>query len=119
MCNGKKIFEIQPYDYHGALVFDDPTVDLVREPFVEGTPEILYGLCESMGIENPKLGFSLKFSESPFEGTQAIARKLRLENGGAWYAFGSQEGWLCPMLYRYYQVAPDQIYFRVDPLRDG
>ena len=29
------------YDHHGIYVFDDPNVDLSREPFVMGIPEII------------------------------------------------------------------------------
>ena len=111
------VYCIQPYEYQGMLVFDDSNVDLVKEPFVQGTPEILYGLCEEMGIPTPNLGFNLRFSALPFEGHQAVGQRMRLENGGAWYAIGNRQGWLCPMLYRYFKFAPDQIYFKVEPLK--
>lgn len=31
------IFFIKPYKWEGLWVFDDPAVDLVKEPFVGGT----------------------------------------------------------------------------------
>ena len=111
------VFEIFPYDHHGMLVFDDVSVELVKEPFVEGTPEILYALCKQVGVQNPQKGFSLKFSEGEFDGFQAVAEKVALENGGCTYKLGEASGWLCPMLYKYFNEAPDRIFFKVASLR--
>jgi len=112
-----RVFEIFPYDHLGMLVFDDASVNLDKEPFVQGTPEILYSLCALVNVENPKLGFSLKFSDEKFDGFQAVALKVALEAGGCRYKIGNSEGWLCPMLYRYYvDQAPETIYFAVAPL---
>jgi len=111
-----KIYEIYPFDYHGALVFDDATTGLDKEPFVQGTPEILYSLCDLVGIQNPQQGFALKFSTEEFNGFQAVALKVALENGGCTYQFKDATGWLCPMLYKYFVEAPETIYFAVAPL---
>ena len=111
-----RVFEIFPYDHQGMLVFDDASVNLEKEPFVQGTPEILYSLCALVNVENPKLGFSLKFSDEKFDGFQAVALKVALENGGCTYQFGDATGWLCPMLYKYFVEAPEKIYFKVGPL---
>lgn len=111
-----KIYEIYPFDHHGILVFDDASVGLDKEPFVQGTPEILYSLCDLVGVKDPHKGFSLKFSEEEFDGFQAVALKVALENGGCTYQFGDAFGWLCPMLYKYFVVAPEKIYFKVAPL---
>jgi len=35
------IFVIKPYKWEGMWVFDDPTVELVREPFVAGADKII------------------------------------------------------------------------------
>ena len=112
-----RVFEIFPYDHLGMLVFDDASANLENEPFVQGTPEILYSLCDLVGVKDPHKGFSLKFSEEEFDGFQAVALKVALEAGGCRYKIGNSEGWLCPMLYRYYVVeAPEKIYFAVAPL---
>ena len=110
------IYEIYPFDHNGILVFDDASVGLDKEPFVQGTPEILYSLCDLVDIQNPKDGFSLKFSEEDFDGFQAVALKVALENGGCTYQIGDATGWLCPMLYKYFVEAPEKIYFKVAPL---
>jgi hypothetical protein len=102
---------IRPYDYYGMLVFDDPSVGLDKEPLILGVPEILFGLCELSGIKNPKQGFLLNFCAVAFDGFQAQANRLTEENGGWWYQFGPQKGWLCPQLFRYYDQAPLKIFF--------
>ena len=35
------LFVIEPYQWNGIWVFDDPRVGLVQEPFVSGMPEII------------------------------------------------------------------------------
>ena len=111
-----RVFEIFPYDHQGMLVFDDVSVGLDKEPFVQGTPEILYSLCDLVGIQNPKDGFSLKFSEEDFDGFQIEAKRVREENGGNWYLVNGHEGWLCPALFKYFSEAPDHLYIAVAPL---
>lgn len=110
------IMEIRPYDYYGMLVFDDNTVGLDKEPFVQGVPDMLYHLCQSVGVLNPKKGFRLKFSGSPFEGFQMEATRTHGESGGNWYEAGGMKGWLCPALYKYFQEAPEKLYLKVESL---
>ena len=111
-----RVFEIFPYDHRGSLVFDDASVNLEKEPLVQGTPEILYSLCALVNVENPKAGFSLKFSGEKFDGFQIEAKRVREENGGNWYLVGDEEGWLCPALFKYFTSAPNKLYFAVAPL---
>ena len=111
-----KIYEIYPFDHHGTLVFDDVSLGLDKEPFVQNTDLILLDICSLNGIEQPEKGFSLKFSESSFEGFQIEAKHVREENGGNWYLVNGHEGWLCPALFKYFPEAPEKIYFAVAPL---
>lgn len=108
------VMEIQPYDFHGMLVFDDASVGLDKEPFVQGVPEMLYLLCQTSGVRNPARGFKLKFSGEPFEGHQLEATKLNEESGGNWYEANGMKGWLCPALFKYFTIAPDKLYIRVE-----
>lgn len=112
--NSGKVLTLKPYDFGGMMVFDDPSVGLDKEPFVMGVPEILYALCESVGVTNAHKGFVLKFSDKPFQGHMIKADWLREEGGGNWYNVGGHEGWLCPALFKYYDEAPDSIYIRVE-----
>src|SRR5271168_1448108 len=63
------IMVIAPYWYNGTWVFDDPAVNLNREPFVAGVPEMIDGLVK--GIPVAKDGFRLTFSANPFPGFQS------------------------------------------------
>jgi hypothetical protein len=106
---------IQPYWNNATWVFDDPAVDLVQEPFVKGAPVIIDELVS--GIINARAGVRLVFSDSPFVGFQRSLTLKREEDGGAWYGLDHSplEGWLCPMLFRYFSHAPIKLYVRAEP----
>ncbi len=106
---------IKPYWEYGTWVFDDESVGLIKEPFVKGVPEIIDYLVRH--IPDARNGFRLLFSSSPFPDYQIEIIKVREEYGGYWYRLRNTpvEGWLCPALFRYFDTAPDTIYFRVEP----
>ena len=108
---------IHPYWEKGQLVFDDAAVGLVKEPFVAGADIILGALAVSVD-QRCKDRFSLRFSESPFPGCQFSAKRLREEYGGNWYQIGTREGWLCPALFKYFDEAPENLYFQIQPTED-
>ncbi len=115
------IMVLCPYLHQGMWVFDDDSVDLVREPFVAGIPAILEALLQKEGIEHPETGFRLIFSAIPFPGHQLCGHRLRPDSGGNWYGVdtpdGQVEGWLCPALFKYFETAPDDLYIRVETLK--
>jgi hypothetical protein len=106
------IFKIVPYKYGSELVFDQEEYGLIKEPLIEGVPEILYELCERHNVSSEK--FDLYFSDEPFEGFQLVADKLREYGGGFWYQIGAKEGWLCPAMFFYFDSVPKNIYFKVE-----
>lgn len=110
------LFVIQPYRYSGTWVFDDPGVDLLREPFIDGVPEMIDELVAE--IPNARDGFRMTFSASLFPSYQRELRWLREESGGNWYRSiePELEGWLCPALFKYFDEAPQTLYVRADPL---
>jgi hypothetical protein len=111
------IFLITPYWNSGTWVFDDPSVGLVKEPFVAGVPEILNELVSP--IPNARTGFRLFFSESPFPGWQDEFLKVRDEYSGTWYQRAGNpkaEGWLCPALFKYFSQAPERLFVKAEPL---
>jgi len=59
---------IKPYKWEGLWVFDDPRVDLVREPFVAGADTMIDIALQEKGIENADSGFLLVFSATRFPG---------------------------------------------------
>ncbi len=111
-----QLFVIQPYKYSGTWVFDDPEVDLVREPFVEGVPEMIDDLVVEIPMAHA--GFRLTFSADPFPSFQRELEWVRAEFEGHWYRSiePEMEGWLCPALFKYFEEAPKKLYVRADPL---
>ncbi len=111
-----QIMAIAPYwlEETGMWVFDDPRVDLVQEPFVNGVPEMIDHLVAD--IPDAKKGFRLVFSASPFPGYQRRLTRQREEMGGHWYASDDppMEGWLCPALLRYFDEAPPEVYVKAE-----
>jgi hypothetical protein len=108
------ILVIEPYRYSGTWVFDDPTVGLVREPFVSGIPEMIDYLVKD--IPNASEGFRLLFSAFPFPGHTIRLTLLRSEYGGNWYYSEAldKEGWLCSAMFKYFDKAPAEIYAKAE-----
>jgi hypothetical protein len=98
-------------------VFDDKSVGLEKEPFVQGIPEMIDHLVED--IPNARSGFMLLFSSQPFASYQVELTQVREEYGGYWYKAkdAGLEGWLCPALFRYFDTAPESLYVKAEPGR--
>lgn len=118
------IMVLSPYNWNGIWVFDDARTGLVKEALVAGVPEILEALHQEHKIVNPKAGFNLLFSPTPFPGHHLKADWVREGDGGNWYKATlpsgvEQEGWLCPALFKYFPSAPKELYIRVESLPPG
>ena len=111
------IMAIEPYWHIDTWVFDDESVGLDKEPFVQGVPDMIDDLVKD--IPNARNGFRLLFSSMPFSGYQVELIWVREEYGGHWYSLKdkSAEGWLCPALFRYFDTAPETIYVKAEPSR--
>lgn len=111
---------IVPYRLHGQWVFDDPTVGLRAEAFVCGMSEILDQLLRDSGIDprTVRTGFRLTYSPIPFPNHVYAIHWSHAESGGNVYTCpqNGMIGWLCPALYKYFDKAPERIYFRADLL---
>ncbi len=112
---GNSIFTIKPYKTT-TWVFDDKARDIQAEPFVVGIPEMINHFTK--GIKNAAKGFNLLFSATPIPGAEAHLIKIREEGRGTWYRLDGStlEGWLCPVLYEYFDRPPKHIYCKFDPL---
>lgn len=112
---------ICPYRYNNVWVFDDPSVGLVREPFVMGVPEMIDFVVGTM--EGAEDGFLLYFSSSPFPDYMFELSWDGSELEGNWYRaefLGRRfRGWLCPALLRYFDKAPERIYVKVESVFGG
>ncbi|GAB4155459.1 MAG: hypothetical protein Kow00107_05280 [Planctomycetota bacterium] len=110
------VMVIQPYKYVGTWVFDDHSVGLRQEPFVQGIPEMIDSMVKD--IPDAEKGFRLLFSGAEFPGYTQKLIWMRQGNQGNWY-YNEQlkmEGWLCPALFRYFKEAPKEIYAKAEPL---
>jgi len=109
---------IHPYWEGGALVFDDPSVGLTKEPFVAGADSAIASIAATVPGCDER--FALLFSHLAFPGHQAHAKLLHPEAGGHWYEFEGSgiKGWLCPALLKYFDTAPKDIYIEVRNAED-
>jgi len=74
---------IKPYKWEGLWVFDDPRVDLVREPFVAGADTMIDIALQEKGIENADSGFLLVFSATRFPGVDLELSWVKEDCGGS------------------------------------
>ena len=107
------IFVIKPYKWQGMWVFDDPSVGLVREPFVGGADTMID--VATAHLPRADRGFLAVFSASCFPDAQIVLEWVREEGGGNVYRWAAKgmEGWLCPALLRYFSEAPAKLYVQV------
>src|SRR2546429_4044052 len=100
MANANSITIVIPYKYEGQWVFDDPAVELVREPFVAGIDTMIDRMVAT--IPDADKGFRLYFSPTPFpDWTHKLEWRRPGDAGtGNWYWSPEfqMEGWLCPAL---------------------
>jgi len=107
---------IKPYWYSGTWVFDDESAGLKMEPFIENIPDMINDLVKD--IPYARRGFRLYFSASQFPGYQVELEWVRKEYDGNWYRIKGQtlEGWLCPAMFKYFDVAPKSIFVKAEKL---
>ncbi len=112
------ILTLKPYWHDGTWVFDDPRVNLSREAFVAGIPDMINNMTKD--IPNARNGFRLVFSAGEFPGYQLKLAWVRKGNGGNWYYSEKLdiEGWLCPALFKYFKEAPKEIYAKAEPIKE-
>lgn len=132
-----RLMILYPYLYDGTCwVFDDPQTGLKEEAFVLGASEMIFTLLEAKGIPNAERGFTLSFSDQPFDqdvkltwmpavqAAKATGQQLSsLPATGNWYS-GDVAGkrmvaWLCPALYEYFEAAPKRIFVKAEKLPEG
>jgi hypothetical protein len=114
VTGGNALLVIEPYRTGGGWAFDDQRLGLIKEPFVNGVPEIIDRLVA--GIPGSKKGIRLIFSGAPFPGAQLKLDRRSEEKGGNWYyseAYGIS-GWLCPAMFRFFPRAPRHIYVKAE-----
>jgi hypothetical protein len=109
------IYLIKPYKWEGMWVFDDPSVGLVKEPFVGGADTIID--VATAHLQNAHKGFLAVFSAGYFPEAQIVLEWVREDGGGNVYRWNEKgmEGWLCPALLKYFEHPPEKLYIQVKP----
>jgi hypothetical protein len=111
------IMAIYPYKHSGLWVFDDERVGLDKEPFISGADVLIDRALEAKGIRDGDKGFRLLFSGSQFPGYDFKLTWVRQGDGGNWYYSLDfrMEGWLCPALFRYFEITPMELFAKFEP----
>ena len=103
---------ISIYNFEGIWLFDDYEKDVLGEPFVEGSSEIIFSLMAISGISSNKL--VMTFSDIPFTGYQDVLSWKDSRECKTWNLYESKilkmEGWLCPVLLKYFDTPPKKLY---------
>lgn len=112
-----EIFHIRPRwsDEFRVWVFDDRARGVENELFVGSTNDIIDYIVEEK-LPTTTKEFGLDFSDSQFEGCNNMPiKKVLEEGGGCWYILDDESvaGWLCKIIYKYFQTPPDEIWFKV------
>ncbi len=118
-----KIQRIRPYfDKEIGWVFDDPKFGIVKELLTDGIDTIL-DIVSAKHKFNKYAGFDVYFSDSEihdfdlsFVKTSSI--DIDQESEGVVYLCVEYDmiGWLCPVLFRYFDAAPKTIYIKLSNL---
>ena len=107
-------------------VFDFPALGVSKEPFVSGIPEMIEFVLGTKGVARAKQnGFVLLFEgkdenqfDTALDGGLTIER-VRHENNGTVYKLKHiipMEGWLCPVLNKFFPESPKFIRFKIVPI---
>ena len=117
-----QINTILPYRSMGGWAFDDAAVGLEREPFVAGADKAIDKIVKHLGIETDKI--KMTFSKDKFPGHHVKLLYLApdtiavWDGGGDFYRIEDDnfniDLWLCPALLKYFDIAPDEIYVKVE-----
>ena len=114
------LFVIFAEKHFDTWMFDDPSRELIEEPFVLGTSEAIDFIINDEKCTRCRITHSTQ----PFPRYDAKAIKLDEDMGGYWYCLVSPEDmdlevdyfWLCPATKAFYCDHPETIYVKIDKL---
>jgi hypothetical protein len=97
---------------NGTWIFDDVEKQVFDEPFVEGSSELITAMRDSLGLKGENL--TLTFEPQQFQKTNFRLDWMDCRSNGTWNMYRCQslamEGWLCPVLLRYFAKPPRQMF---------
>jgi hypothetical protein len=101
------MFTVIIYKASDGWFMDDAAKDVIEEPLIMGMPEIIERI---VGRDIHR--FTATFSDSRSSNGEQELICLEPENDGYWYKLKgtSMRGWLCPVLFQYFEEAPQHLY---------
>lgn len=101
---------IFPYRLGKSWVFDDLAKNIAKEPFIAGIDVML----DDIAGPNASSLIAI-FSSKEFPRYTHKLEKIKEEHGGAWYKEKSLslDGWLCPVLMKYFPSPPEEIFIQI------
>lgn len=105
------LFVIHPYKQGTLWMFDDERRGIVEEPFVGEINGMIDRMLSRQDME-PDEPFTAVISAAPFPNYTMHLTYVGEENGGHWYECDGKQGWLCPVLTKFFPVAPKDIYVK-------
>lgn len=103
---------ITVYRYNGFWVFDEPSVSLVKEPFVAGADTLI----DILAKDKEKVAFI--FTEHKFPGYNLSLIKTNEEVDGTTGTdytcpeYDNHKLWLCPALLKFFNEPPKEIFVK-------
>ena len=100
------MFTVVVYKSDGGWFMDDAAKGIVAEPLILGMPDIIEHI-----VGGNIYRFTAIFSPL-FSGENHVLMRQEPENDGYWYELkgSSMRGWLCPVLFQYFDEAPLNLY---------
>ena len=101
----------------GIWSFNDESTDLMNEPFVGETNDLIDAMVLESGykLESAANGIALIFSANHFPGAQCELTLTETSPNGSTYRCPKFKlnPWLCPALFKYFPKAPQKLYAMV------
>jgi len=107
------------YKDHGVWMFDDAAHGIEREPFVDGSTELIDFILQEHGLpKNVDTGVTIEFDLQRSHPDMIEIRKIE-DMGDDWarYEYKGRQGALCPVTLVYLGSHPDRFYAR--PVAQG
>jgi hypothetical protein len=102
------------YKDNGVWMFDDPEKGIEREPFVDGSTELIDFILKEFNLfQGSHRGIDLNFSLYQEEDDMVKVNKIK-DMGDDWasYEYKNMTGSLCPVTIQYFGKHPDHFYVK-------
>lgn len=106
--------KLQIYKENGIWIFDDPSKNIEKEPFVGGFSELIDFILKEKGVcAGSHRGIDIEFSLEKESADMVEIKKVEnIDNDWALYEYKEMQGTLCPVSLRYFGHHPDSFFVR-------